>query len=312
MAEYTFGQNILRYIQNQDELNLRAKQMQTEEERYKIEQSFNERQAQLEGARWNANYMFNVEKEQANRDNDFNKDNTILDALPEYIRNQIPTEAYKYKGENIYVPNEVVTNLEQSSQRALDLEKEKNDQEQLKITNENAKRQLEIESGKLAEQIRMNNFNMGKGNKGNFNSAISPKLYTENFSKANANLIGLKNVMQTDDYTDKTKSISKTYEDYKVKGMEAITNALSNVGITSATLFGDTGQTVFDYIRAGGNLNDQQKAAFQDKINSTKRGSREEATAKREFLNASINSISHILLSEQLQALKLWNEIGTR
>jgi hypothetical protein len=40
MAEYTFGANILRYVQNQDELNIRAKQLQTEEERYKTQQSF--------------------------------------------------------------------------------------------------------------------------------------------------------------------------------------------------------------------------------------------------------------------------------
>ena len=47
MATYNFGENILRYVQNQDELNLRQKQMDTEQARWNAQTAFQERQAKL-------------------------------------------------------------------------------------------------------------------------------------------------------------------------------------------------------------------------------------------------------------------------
>ena len=162
MAEYSFGRNILQYIQNQDELNLRAKQLETEEERYKAQQSFNQRQAQLTGARWQADYDLKVAKEISDQENAFDKENTILNAIPEDVRSQIPTEAYKYKGENIYVPKDIVDNLEQAKQRTLELEKEKNDEAQRIITNENENKRIGISAGNLQETKRYHDYLMSK------------------------------------------------------------------------------------------------------------------------------------------------------
>lgn len=313
MAEYSFGRNILQYIQNQDELNLRAKQLTSEEERYKAQQSYQNRQAQLVGTRWQADYDSKVNKEIYDRENDFSKTHVPLVSLPEDVKKQIPPEVVT----NGFVPNEVITNLEEGNKRVLDVEKEKSDElyrvETLKNANDSERiSQQNATTSRLSQQETARHNLVMESKETGSNNVISPKLYTENYSKGIANLTSLKNIMQNDDYMDKSKGVSRDYEKYKKEGTQAALDALGNVGITSATLYGDTGKTVLDYVRNGADLTQAQKNKYLEDLADVKKGSGEEALLRRKFFDDSLGSIKNNLLSEQYEALKLYMEIGTR
>lgn len=320
MAEYSFGRNILQYIQNQDELNLRAKQLATEEERYKAQQSFNQRQAQLTQARWQADYELKVAKEIADQENAFNKENTILNALPEDVRSQIPTEAYKYKGESIYVPNEVVTNLEQGNDRTFKMQKESFDQqkaiEDLKLTQQSRN----LEAGRLQETIR-HNLVMESKQDANSIEAKNQKIYKDSISSASDYLTKLKVFHSSD--LDNSKLSDKDYATYKGNGIKAADDALSAVGILPSTTVqiqvGDKQGEIplMDFIRQGANLTEADKMKFRVLENQAQQDSEyakstEWAQAKRTFYDKAIYSLDEFLTYDQLEALKLRNEIATR
>lgn len=304
MAEYSFGRNILQYIQNQDELNLRAKQLETEEERYKVHQSYQNRQAQLVGARWQADYDLKIAKEYADQENAFNKDNTILNALPEDVRSQIPTEAYKYKGENIYVPNEAVTNIEQGNERTLNIEKEKNDEayrvEQLKNVNDSEANSW----ANTNETKRYHDYLMTKDGSDK-KQAANEKIYSTNLALANDNLTKLKAFNSKG--TDSNLS-AKDYAKFKGDGTKAVGKLLTVVGLSNSDL---------DYVREGALLDEKTKSEFKlakQKADGDSEWAKtnEWAQMKREFYNSAIYSLEDKVTEEELEVLKLWNDVGTR
>ena len=81
MAEFTFGQNILRYIQNQDELNLRAKQLADANQQAEADRMFKERQAKLSQTRWEAGYNLDLAQYQQAEEKNFNAENAAIVAI---------------------------------------------------------------------------------------------------------------------------------------------------------------------------------------------------------------------------------------
>ena len=129
--------------------------------------------------------------------------------------------------------------------------------------------------------------------------------FKTNFSSAQGNLAKIKAY-----YSGEGVS-AKDYETYKGSATKDIYNALANVGITPGTTIEGTNNTLLDFVRNGGYLDNAEKMNWRNKLSSYEKDSKEYAQANRDFLNASINSVEG-LSYDQIQALKLWNEIGTR
>lgn len=298
MAEYTFGQDILRYIQNQDEINLRAKALAEEETRYKSNMAFQERQSQLAEQRFLSNYALNLAQFEYERQKDFEKENVLLKALPEDVRSRIPTEQYKMLNEEIYVPESAVTNIEQGLAREREQEADEMERERIAISQGN----LDVSRGSLAETKRYHDYLMSQ-EKINTTKAQNEKTYKENIALANENLVKLKALYDSGGKEDAPKD----YETYKGAATKAVYNTLNAIGITNEDL---------DYIRMGGDLSDEDKIDFslkaQEMIDKGKDNTKEFAVLKRDFYSKVINNIADKLTYQELEALKLWNEVGTR
>lgn len=314
MAEFTFGQNILRYIQNQDELNLRAKQLADANQQAEADRMFKERQAKLSQARWEAGYNLDLAQYQQAEEKNFNAENSLVSLLPEDVRKQIPTEMYKYRNGEIYVPRDSVTNIEQGLTRQRELAKDEADrqykEQTLGVSTYNAQT-----SRMNANETRRHNLVMESKTTGEANKLKQEEQYKVNYSKAESNLALIKSSMEVDDYKNKQNT---DYAKYKKEATDAVYNALGNVGITNASLLPIEmgGQQVnvnlMDFIRNGGALEDSRKNQFMIEMNKVDKGSGEEAQLKRQYYDEAIYSLSPVLTSAQLEALKLWNQIGTR
>ncbi len=314
MAEFTFGQNILRYIQNQDELNLKNKELDQENARYQNEINFKERQAQLQEMRWNADYNLDLAKYQQAKEKDFNSENSLVSLLPEDVRKQIPTEMYKYRNGQIYVPRDSVSNIEQGLTRQRELAKDQADL-QYKDAELNISKFNSQTSRMNANETKRHNLVMESKTTEDTNRLKQEEQYKINFSKAESNLALIKSAMQVDDYKNKQNT---DYVKYKKEATDAVYNALGNVGITNATLLpveiaGQVANVnLLDFIRNGAALDDNRKNEYVVNMNKVDKDSGEAADLKRQYYNESIYSLGSVLSSAQLEALKLWNEIGTR
>ena len=314
MAEFTFGQNILRYIQNQDELNLKNKELDQENARYQNEINFKERQAQLQEMRWNADYNLDLAKYQQAKEKDFNSENSLVSLLPEDVRKQIPTEMYKYRNGQIYVPRDSVSNIEQGLTRQRELAKDQADL-QYKDAELNISKFNSQTSRMNANETKRHNLVMESKTTEDTNRLKQEEQYKINFSKAESNLALIKSAMQVDDYKNKQNT---DYVKYKKEATDAVYNALGNVGITNATLLpveiaGQVANVnLLDFIRNGAALDDNRKNEYVVNMNKVDKDSGEAADLKRQYYNESIYSLGSVLSSAQLEALILWNEIGTR
>lgn len=316
MAQFNFGENIMRSIQTQDELNLRNKQMNLDQSRFEQQMANANRAFALNIAKFSAQEQHNKVLEgiaQEGRDiqtsnldlakskfaqdmkDNFIKNFVPYDSVSKDIKGSIPSSAVftnPTDGQR-YVPNNMVSNLEQASTRA----------ETIREHNITAG----LGAGNLKERIR---HDIVMENKPPATKGQTPdQLYKINYSAAAGALTQVKQLESTGVDLSPEKATGKDYLTYKGKATDAIYKALGNTGITQDTQIPvevngkQTTMGLLDYIRQA-----VDPAKVQDLgINTT-----EAADYKRQALNDRINSLGSVLTNQQIESLKLWNEIGTR
>lgn len=333
MANYNFGEQILRSIQMQDQLNQRKQDSQTQQSHWNAQMAFRQRQADLTNQHWNTNYAFDIAQFDARQSKDFQAGFTRVSDVPPDIGGQIQSnqvlsgaylksQGFKAADANTrYIPTPLVTNIEQHLARL----------EQVKRDNQNSTYQnasLEVSQGNLQlgkDRLAFDKSKIaGASAKGQVTQTTKAKL----FGDVAANL---QEYQLTKGFTENLPKNSGLFSDGDKGNLTYISwksSATGNIArLLKAVNLPITGNVV-NVLRSDLNVDNitdmmlvnnpslNEEAVRQEVKTALKNNTStpEIDKVKREVLDTAIRiySSDHKLTDEQLHALQYWKEIGTR
>jgi len=303
-TNYTFGENILRAIQIQDELKQRTDAMKQEQMRFNANYAQRDRQNAFENNLAIGKFQaeadkakFNVQKETYDQQKDFLDKFTRKQDVPTDVASLIKPEDYfsgaalKSQGWNLppgfengdYVPKTTETDKEQQLARDRQAAKDANDLAHQKVTESLSAGNLKVAQDRLA-----------------FDKIKAQKKDNDNYDKYYADTKSDVVALKTLHKDDKFEGASIEYTKYKSSAIANADLLLAQTGIQANTMLKEVSTQLPKDIPANTKVLDFIRGLFEPT---------DTPEDKRKIINNAVYKLG--LNDKQIEALKLWGDAGT-
>ena len=165
MANYDFGEQILRSIQIQDDINLKKQELGMEQTKFNAQQAQQNREFGLQTAQFQSLEKSRVSQEEGRQFNQnldiqkfyqqaaekFNSTYTSADAVPEDVKSKLPQSAGIIKDGKMYFQNTAITNIGASLGRQETAKRDAQTAKHESVIENQGQQNIDIKKGKSGE-----------------------------------------------------------------------------------------------------------------------------------------------------------------